>query len=100
MEDIQIIYRGEPITLRFFNYNNGRTGILMLHAKDGSFWGPATVNLDCNIPNSEIIVKDYGDSATGLYDVLLKNEIVEPYRRTMDIGGNKAKVCKLHPRIK
>lgn len=92
----EIIFRGEKITLKFFCYNDGRIGILMIHSETNKLWGNATLNLNCNIKNNEILVKSYGDSNYGLYEILLENNIINQCRRMFEIGLNKAHVCEVN----
>jgi hypothetical protein len=95
----QVIFRGEPIDLTFFLYNDRKTGILMVHAGDNQFWGNATLNMESTIKKNEIIVKSYGDANKGLYEVLLENEIVKPFRRMLQVGLNSAHICELGDKI-
>lgn len=94
----KIIFRNEPITLNFFCYNDGRIGFLMAHSETNEFWGNGTLQLECNIPNDEIILKSYKNNV-GLYECLLENKIIKSYRRMLQIGVDSAHVCKLEKDI-
>lgn len=94
----KIIFRDEPINLKFFIYNDGRVGFLMQHSESNEFWGNGSLQLECNIPNTEIIVKSYKNNI-GLYECLLENNIIKPYRRMMQIGADLAHVCELEKSI-
>lgn len=94
-----IKFNNEPVNLRFFLYNDLRVGILMTHNETGQLLGNATLNMPSSIPNTEIIVKSYGDVNVGLYEALLEYDIINPVRRMTEVGYNKAHVCKLNERI-
>jgi hypothetical protein len=88
-----IEFKGYNIELRPFVYNNKKIGISLI-GLDNTFHGPLTINMDSNINPEEIMVKDW-DFNKGLYMVLLEKKLVKKYRRTIDVGLNKAFVCEL-----
>jgi hypothetical protein len=94
----EIKFRNEPITLNFFCYNDGRIGFLMVNSETNEFLGNGSLQLECNIPNTEIIVKSYRNNI-GLYECLLENNIIKSYRRMMQIGNDLAHVCELEESI-
>ena len=89
-----IEFDNKEIELTVFIYNGGRTGILMIDLETGGFHGPATLQMECNVGNNEVLIKSW-DHNYGLYEVLLKENIVKPFRRKLSIGMNEAHICEL-----
>lgn len=97
--DINFKFRGEDLILRFFKYNGGRIGMLMIHKDSNQLWGSATLNVDSlSINSKEVIIRDYHNTQ-GIYNALLEAEIIMAKRRDYMVGINVAKICKLHPVI-
>lgn len=92
--NIKIEFKGNPIELNFFNYSDGKIGIMMSHCDTKDSWGNATLNMPSDLKENEVIIKDY-DANRGLYKCLLDNKVINPYRKTISVGLKEAQVCEL-----
>lgn len=91
---INIEFKGYLMELTVFLYNRGRVGMLMTEKWTKQFHGSITINMDCNIPNNEILLKNYNENI-GIYEALLERNIINPLKRKIRIGNNEAYVCSL-----
>lgn len=89
-------FRGEEVYCEFFYYSSGRIGIKLIHSKTGSQFGVATVNLDNqSVQRNIVLIKSY-DSNKGLYECLLKNNIIKTFKSKAKLGHNEIHVCELN----
>lgn len=93
MNSPQIVLGGDTYTLGKFLYYDGSIG---LHLKFENHTIPITNNIQVRgRGDNEVIVRDYGDTK-GIYNWLLNEGVVEKNRTIVEIGLNKAKICKLN----
>lgn len=77
-----------------YSYNN-RTAIQLIDTEDGLPFARATINLpDVELEQDEVIIKNYEENE-GIYEALVKANIIYPYHKTANNGFIEALICKL-----
>jgi hypothetical protein len=76
-------------------YENGRTALELINAKNGEDVLVATVNIpEEKIAPDEVIIKDYSENE-GILQVLVNAKIISEPIRTVHTGFVECPVCKL-----
>lgn len=100
MNKIEIEIENEIVTFKPFFYKSGKIGLMMKSENESSrFNGNATLNTDNNLSKNEIIVKSY-DNNRGVYEALLKADLIHSYKAITHIGYKKAQVCQITDKLK
>lgn len=82
--------------VKFFRYTTGRKGFWLVDNTNNKHLMTCTVCISTSkVNDNEVMIKDYDDNA-GIYNALLKQNFIFPYIRKVEIGSNKALVCKLN----
>jgi hypothetical protein len=75
--------------------NNHRRALVLVDKENGSPIATASVNLpDIMVPPEHVLIKSYSENE-GMYEALLKADIIEPSIQTIPTGYVDVYLCKL-----
>lgn len=88
-------FNDNEYSIEYFNYQNKRRGILLVNNNTGDKIN-CTINIDTrDVVENQVIIKNY-DENLGIYDLLIKHEIIKPYSRRIPVGLNFGLLCNLN----
>lgn len=87
-------YKEWECYLRFGTYLNGQTAIELVDTVEGEDVATATVALQVNLNENEVIIKDYEENI-GMLDALINAGVVSKAKRQLQTGFVVVHVCDL-----
>lgn len=88
-------FNDNEYSIEYFNYQNKRRGILLVNNNTDDKIN-CTINIDTrDVVENQVIIKNY-DENLGIYDLLIKHEIIKPYSRRIPVGLNFGLLCNLN----
>ena len=91
---MQIVFNGLTLDLGFAKYSNGRTAITMTDSEDGAPCGKASVNVEADLTDDQIAIKNYNENE-GILSVLVEAGIVSEPFGVIESGFVQIPVCNL-----
>lgn len=90
-------FLGSPVRVELGKYNNKRPSIQLYDVVDGVPFATATINVPSEDVDVEyVLIKNYSENA-GMYEFLLRNNIIHPAHDQYRLSFNTVPVCELVP---
>lgn len=90
----EFIYKGEKVYLNLEKYHEPSNTALIFKAEDGEIYFVATVNIDAELPNGFVLIKNYGENE-GILEWLVENNIVIDTGNVIPLGYTYGNICIL-----
>ena len=88
-------FKGHELTVKVLRYAHNDNLALLLQSATGEPYGKATANVEFQLPDPLVVVKDYSENE-GMLDALVEAGVVQPLSYKTPLGHAEGLVCWLN----